>query len=486
MSPVAILFVGVGLVLGGILLLRLHAFLALLLAAFAVAVLTPRERLGDFAAAKVASGAWSPAMGGDFAASTAADRVAKGFGATAESIGILIALAAIIGKCLLDSGAADRIVRAALRLVGQGRAALAFLGSGFVLGIPVFFDTVFYLMMPLGKALWLRTRRDYVLYVLAIVAGGTMAHSLVPPTPGPLFVADALGVGLLTMIVAGSIVGSVAAASGYLFARWINRRMEIPLRDSADARIADLEALAGRPDRDLPPLGLALLPIALPVLLIALDAGLRAYLDGLPSGENPPPWATLAAPIAATVGDKNVALGIAAAIAMGLLVRRARGGLEGLKEAVAPALASGGVIILITSAGGAFGAAVQQGGVAGQIADLARGISPMLILPMAWLVTALIRTAQGSATVAMITAVGVLEQLAAPSVLGCHPVYLALAIGCGSKPVAWMADSGFWVICKMSGLTESEGLQTVSPLTVVMGVVGLLATMLGAALWPMV
>jgi GntP family gluconate:H+ symporter len=108
-----------------------------------------------------------------------------------------------------------------------------------------------------------------------------------------------------------------------------------------------------------------------------------------------------------------------------------------------------------------------------------------MVLPIAFLVTAMIRTAQGSATVAMITAVSVLEHFVESGQLTFHPVYLALAIGCGSKPIAWMADSGFWVICKMSGMTEAEGLKTVTPLTIVMGISGLLATMAAAALLPL-
>jgi len=110
--------------------------------------------------------------------------VAGEFGRTVTKIGILIAMASIIGKCLLDSGAAERIVRSVLRLTGEKGAPLAFLSSAFVLGIPVFFDTVFYLILPLGKAMGIRTGRNYGLYIMAIVAGTTMAHSLVPPTPG--------------------------------------------------------------------------------------------------------------------------------------------------------------------------------------------------------------------------------------------------------------------------------------------------------------
>ena len=112
---------------------------------------------------------------------TFGERVARGFGTTASKIGILIAMAAIIGKCLLDSGAAERIVMSMRRGLGDDRAPMAFTASGFLIGIPVFFDTLFYLLMPLGRALYTQTRKNYLLYILMIVAGGTIAHSLVPP-----------------------------------------------------------------------------------------------------------------------------------------------------------------------------------------------------------------------------------------------------------------------------------------------------------------
>ncbi len=166
-------------------------------------------------------------------------RLATGFGATAASIGILIAMASVIGSCLMGSGAADRIVRGMLKSCGEKRAPLAFLGSGFLLGIPVFFDTVFYLMIPLAKALHVRTRKDYLLYVLSIVAGATMAHSLVPPTPGPLYVAEEFKINLVTMTVGGCLVGMAAAMAGYLFAVVMNRRVGLELRDasSVDGKI---------------------------------------------------------------------------------------------------------------------------------------------------------------------------------------------------------------------------------------------------------
>lgn len=404
------------------------------------------------------------------------DRIARGFGNTCASIGILIAMASIIGKCLLDSGAADRVVRSALRVCGERGAPLAFLGSGFTLAIPVFFDTVFYLMVPLAKALRIRTGRSYLLYVMAIFAGGTMAHSLVPPTPGPLFVAEALQVDLGVMMLAGVVVGLFTSLAGYFCAVWISRRMDVPLRESADFSLAEVTKSMERPDAELPPLWLSLTPILLPVVLIGGNAVLRGFADSLP---------TLLLTWWNILGDKNLALMIAAAISLLMLAWQKRTSLAALRPAVQAALASAGGIILITSAGGAFGGLLQETGVATLVRSLPAASAPVVIT-LAFCISAAIRTAQGSATVAMITSVGVLSGLATSGGLTCHPVYLALAIGCGSKPFAWLNDSGFWVICKMSGLTESEALRTVTPISGIMGITGLIVILIGSSLFPLV
>ncbi|MFN3651111.1 MAG: GntP family permease [Armatimonadota bacterium] len=551
-TTIGILLAGVAVVVGGVLLLRLHAFLALLLGALLVGALTPPGAVERFALEKDAlkilgtdPGARSVTLPAadpqaipvgtpfllvrrssatgryeavarlaverhvsDGAGKTGAvariegdgvlpaprdlvvppyalararkavdqsvgERVAAGFGGTATSIGILIAMASIVGLCLLQSGAADRIVRTALRLTGEAGAPLAFLLSGFLLGVPVFFDTVFYLMIPLGKALGMRTGRCYLFYVLTIVAGGTMAHSLVPPTPGPLFVAEQLNVSIGAMMVAGTVVGLASSAFGYFFARLANERWPVPLRDSLEMPLEQLQALSKRAEHELPPFWLAVIPIVLPVVLLGGSA--MAEAAGWEPSAPLRPWVQAGS-------DKNIALALAALIALLTLAWQRRPSREELSESVRGAVTSAGEIILITAAGGAFGAVLQQTGVAGLVSELPRS-SPAVLLTLAFLITTAIRTAQGSATVAMITAVGVLSGLAADG-LGFHPVYLALAIGCGSKPIAWMNDSGFWVITRMSGMTEAESLRSVTPMTALMGVVGLLVTLVLATLFP--
>ncbi|MBX3438401.1 MAG: GntP family permease, partial [Planctomycetaceae bacterium] len=317
----------------------------------------------------------------------------------------------------------------------------------------------------------------YLLYVLTIVCGATMAHSLVPPTPGPLFVAEQLGVDLGTMMLAGCLVGLISATSGYLYALLANRLWTLPLRESPEFSIEDLRASLERDESQLPPLWLSLMPILLPVLLISGQTVLKEGLFGVAASP-----ALIRA--ADTWGEKTMALTISAAIALATLAWTKRTSRDQLADAVQKALSSGGVIILITAAGGAFGAVLRQTNVASLIRELPQS-SPAVICALAFLITTAIRTAQGSATVAMITAVGLLSGLAREGQLTFHPVYLALAIGCGSKPLAWMNDSGFWVITRMSGMTEKEGLKFVTPTSALMGVVGLGVVILGVTLFPM-
>jgi GntP family gluconate:H+ symporter len=448
-DPFLILFVGVMVVAAGILWLRLDAFLALLLGALAVGLLTTGEG----------------AVG---------SRIAAAFGTTAGQIGIMIALATIIGTCLLESGAADRVVRSALATFGEKRAPFGFMVAGFTLGVPVFFDTVFYLMIPLAKAMAARTGRHYALYVMSVGSGASIAHSLVPPTPGPLFVADRLGVDIGVMMIAGGVIGGVATAAGMVYAYWCDRRWPVPLRETTEASLADLQALTQRPDSDLPPLWLSLLPILLPVVLI-----------GGASAIGTAPWAPATLTwILRSLGERNIALALATGIALLTLTRQLNGDRKRLGSLIHSALSSGGLIVLITAAGGSFGAMLQASGIGDRIAGLA-AVHALPILPLAFFTTALVRTAQGSATVAMFTAVGMLTSLADPAVLGFHPVYLALAIGFGSKPFSWMNDSGFWVITRMSGWKPAETMRNFSVLISIDAVIGLMVTMIAARLVPL-
>src|SRR5207237_1376511 len=226
---------------------------------------------------------------------------------------IVIALAAIAGKAMMDSGAADRIVRAFIALLGEQRSATALCATGYVLSIPVFFDTVFYLLVPLARSGYTRTNRYYLKYLLAIAAGAGATHTLVPPTPGPLAVAGTLGVDLGTMVLVGLAVALPAAGVGLLFAGWVDRRM--PVVPTAPAAAVAAEAAA---PQSLPGLVPSLLPIVLPVLFISSHT-VVVSMTARP-GAHVALWSALA-PYTAIVGNPNLALLVAAGVAMWLYAR---------------------------------------------------------------------------------------------------------------------------------------------------------------------
>ncbi len=466
MDPLLLLLIGMVIVVGGILWLRLHAFVALLAAAITVSVLTPREAIERTALAQGAT----PEVAAAQAQETLGSKLAKRFGNTSAQLGLLIAMASIIGVSLLASGGAERIVRSMLGLFGESRAPLVFALSGFILGIPMFFDTVFLLLIPIARAMAMRTGANYVLYVMCIAAGTTMTHSLVPPTPGPLFAANALGVDIGTMMIGGLILGAATVSVGLGYAWWANRRWTV----SPPAVTAATEQSSELPDSDLPPLWVAMLPIILPVVLISGQTISNTLKPG-----------TEIARIMSQIGNPTIALTIAAVVGLVTLVWKQRGDRNALRTQVQTALSDAGVIILITAAGGIFGGMLQETGIGLRLRELALDYR-IAVLPLAFFLTALVRIGQGSATVAMVTCVGIMSGFASDGTLGFHPVYLALVIGCGSKLTPWMNDSGFWVICKMSGFREIDTLRTFSVMNTVMGLAGFVFVMIAAWLLPLV
>lgn len=429
------------------------------------------------------------------AARGVAERLVDAMAGTFRSVGLPISLAAIIGVCLLSSGAAQRVVTSLTGVAGERRLPVAMLGSGFLLGIPVYFDTVFYLLLPLAKAAYRSTRRNYLLLVLAVVVGGTMAHSLVPPTPGPLLVAAQLGVDLGTMIVAGTLVGLAASSVGYAYAWWFNRRYGIEPTEMALAAQPDASPEVEQSDPTAsvtPPLWVSLLPILLPLVLLGGSSLRRSLTGGAGDIDTIRGGLWSAATLERLWGlaaEPVLVLLLATLLAVGLsrwsLPRGRRAAAS--TRWVARGLADAGTIVLLTCAGGAFGQALQQLGVATDIQQrLPQASSGLPLLGLAFTLTAVIRAAQGSATVAMITAVGIMTPLVVDASLPFHPVYVALAIGCGSKLLPWMNDSGFWQVGQLSGLSVPQTLQTFTVALTLMGLAGFAVTVAAAWWLPMI
>ena len=559
--PFGILAIGIVFVVVMIAVLRVHAFFSLMLAAALVGFLSGKLP-GDSEKSSLIN---------------ALDLPMLEFGNTAGKIAWVIALASIIGVCLLESGAADKIVRQIMRVIGEHRAAWALLISGFFLGIPVFFDTVFFLMVPLAMALGLRLGKNYLLFVMAICAGGAVTHHMVPPTPGPLFMVEALGLNLGSAIIAGILIGLPPSIAAVLIARKLDLKLNLPVRESSGISMADLKAIVSKKDSELPPFFLSILPVALPVFLIATASFFDAFMEpdlrnfdlrltsandeskipdygvksvsvskqvgedtlqykifdtagtkildkseteftdksteieefkgeltdlwnqqGFTDAEKAPiidAFASITGHIQMRegaayrwmefIGNKYFAMFLGTLIAVWLLARQKKMTIKSLEAVMGPPLSTAGTIILITAAGGAFGTMIKHAGVGDAIDALSSKIGLSYIL-LAWLVASVMKIAQGSGTVAMITSAGIMAAVIGDGTgLPYHPMYIYLAIGFGSMVISWMNDSGFWVVCKLSGFTEKETLKSWTVVLGSAGVIGLIEVLIVSSILPM-
>jgi GntP family gluconate:H+ symporter len=455
-GPLTLLLLSVIFIVAAIAWLRMHAFFALMFAALLVGLVS----------------AFGRPDGGSLAATV--ESVMKEFGVAAGNIGFTIAIASVIGVALMESGAADKIIRRFIAILGEKRAGLALVACGFVLSIPVFFDTVFFLLVPLARALSLRTGRNYLFHVLAICAGGVITHSTVPPTPGPLLVAETLKIDLGLTMLGGIVFGILPALAGLAFSRWINARSPVPVRESAGSTLSSLREVAERPESELPGFWVSIAPVLLPVVLISAASALGWMRADLSSS---------ARQAVEFFGNKNVALLLGAVIALLVYARQKKIHYRQVGEVLGSPLETAGVIILITSAGGAYGAMIKHAGVGDSVRALAEGSAVNYVL-LAWLLTGVVRVAQGSATVAMITASSIMLSIAGPEGFGIHPLYVFLAIGYGATMLSWMNDSGFWVFSRLGGLTEGETLRSWTILLSIISLVGLVQVMIAAAIWP--
>jgi GntP family gluconate:H+ symporter len=395
------------------------------------------------------------------------------FGNIAGQIGFVIALAAIIGTAMMESGAADKIVGSLMAVFGEGRAAIALIVSSVVLAIPVFFDTVFFLLIPLGQAFYHRTGKHYLFFVMAIAGGAALTHHLVPPTPGPLIMAETLNIDLGLTILAGLGAALLPAVAVYYIGQRIDARLQLPFRAPIHAPEEErsTEASAGYD----PGLSLSLLPVMLPVLLISL-----ATIFNLADNDE----SSNGLAFINFVGNKNVAMFIGTAIALWLWARRKGWKISDLGDAVSEPLQIAGIIILITCAGGAFGAMIRHAGI-GEAVEWATSSFHVNYIILAWLIAAIMKVAQGSGTVSMITTASIMAAIVGDgSALPYHPMYVLLSIGFGAMFISWMNDSGFWVVAKLGGFTERETLQSWTVLLGLLGLIGLVQLLVLSAVLP--
>ena len=484
--PFVILAVSVTFIIVTITKLRMHPFVALIGAAFLVGFMTVEfkpEQVGKI----------SPSMREDAKVNSwvaAVELTSVEFGGAAGSIAISIGLASIIGLCLMESGSADKVVRRFLGAFGEKRAGLALLASTYVLSIPIFFDTMFMLMVPLAKALRLRTGKDYMLYLMCICMGGVATHSLTVPHPGPLAMVDNLRVDAGISLLVGIAAGILPCIAGFFVARWLNGRFVIPLRETPGTTLDELKGISSQPESSLPSFFWSIIPVILPILLITAASFFKIAKGTAVEGWFGSSEIFLSASkVAFFIGNKNIALTVGTVIALWVLARQRNLTFARIEALIGPPIETAGVIILITASGGAFGGMLRNAGVGDAIGDIAKTYSiPMLLL--AWLTAAVIRIAQGSATVAMLTTSAIIWPMMDPGVAGnaplpFHPMYVYLSIGFGAFCCSWMNDSGFWVVNRLSGMTEKETLKSWTVMLTVVSIFGLLLTLGMSSILPL-
>lgn len=398
-----------------------------------------------------------------------------GFGNTTGSVGLLVALGAMIGKLLQDSGGSDSIVDKLIGGVSPNKVPWMMALIAFILGIPLFFEVGVVLLVPVVVLVARKLGVNLMTVGIPALAGLSILHGFVPPHPGPLVAIDALKADLGTTLILGLIIAvPTLIISGPLLAGFVDRLVpkQAPELVGAggaatdSAEVEELEEIKGETVTKRPGFAQAIISITLPVVLMLARAiaeivmdegnGVRKFLEFL--------------------GTPAVALLIAVLVSMWFLGYGSGMNKSQVEKSVGGALPAIAGILLIVAAGGGFKQMLVDAGVGNVIGDLAKD-SGINVLLLGWLVAVGIRLATGSATVATITAAGIVSPLAA-DLSNTHLALLVLAIGAGSVFFSHVNDAGFWLVKEYFGLTIKETILSWSLMETVISVVGLICVLI--------
>ena len=447
------------------------ALFLLLVAVAAIVILTGRFKVNAFIALIGAAFAYGVAIG--LPAAEVVKQVRNGFGGTLAGIGIVIVAGRMLGTVLDRTGAALAMTRAILRLCGargarrgtgapQGtgvpRAALAMNLAGLAVSIPVACDAAYITLDPLGKALAREAKIPVTVMAVALATGLYATHALVPPTPGPVAAAGALGAGLGRVLLLGLIAAVPASLAGLFWATRIAKRWTAGL-DCRDPRTGIDENPGALPDTPM-----AFLPVALPIVLMLLKS--VADLPARPFGGGG------FQSMLSFLGDP------ASALFAGLLASLALVPKGGMREALDGWMSRGirdsAMLLVITAAGGSFAQVIRVSPITDFIKGSMTGLDLGIFLP--FIIAAALKTALGSSTVAIVTASGMLAPVI--GTLGLDPALAAVAIGSGSMAVSHANDSYFWVVSQCAGMPVNTAYKAFSAATAVQGVTALAAVAL--------
>lgn len=440
-------------------LLLLYAFLAIV----ALIVLIARFKLNPFIALIVVSLAMGVAAG--MPLPTIVTSFQNGVGGVLGFIAVVVALGTMLGKLLAESGGAERIAQTLIGLFGEKRVHWAIMFVAFIVGMPVFFQVGFVLLVPLVFAIAKRTGTSLIMVGVPLVAGLSIVHGIVPPHPAAMLAVGAFKADVGLTIVYAIIVGLPAAAlAGPLYGQWIAPRIKLPEHNP----LAD--QLVGEPREDLPGFGVSVFTILLPVILMV-----GSSLADLTLAAGTPARNTLN-----FVGNPVISLLVALLVAFWTFGVRRGFGRDQLLKFTTDCLAPTATILLVIGAGGGFNRVLLDSGVGKAIADMALQLQvPLLVL--AFVVASVIRIATGSATVALTTAAGIVAPIAAAVPGTVRPELLVLATGAGSIILSHVNDSGFWLIKEYFNMSVEQTLKTWTALETILAVSAFCFTLLLAA-----
>lgn len=425
------------------------ALVFLVIAVVAIVFLTGKYKVNAFLVLIGVAFAFGLAIG--IPALDVVARIKTGFGGTLTNIGIVIVAGTIMGKILEKTGAALSMTQAILKLVGKNRAPLAMNAAGYVVSIPVFCDSGYVILNPLNKALAKETGTSMAVMAVALATGLYATHTMVPPTPGPIAAAGTLNADLGRVILFGLIAAIPASLAGLLWATKVAKKF--PIEADVEESYSDIVKKYGK----LPSAFMSFLPIVLPIVLILLKS--VAEFPSKPFGE-----ADLQK-FLRFIGDPVTAL-VLGVFTSFFLVKKGELG-KAVDEWLGQGIKDSAMILVITAAGGSFGAMIAASPIVEFLKGNLTGLSLGVFLP--FIIAAALKTAQGSSTVAIITTSSILAPMMAT--VGIDPALAVVAIGAGAMVVSHANDSYFWVVSQFSGMPVSTAYKAYSSATAVEGIV---------------
>ncbi|WP_340154765.1 gluconate:H+ symporter [uncultured Winogradskyella sp.] len=374
----------------------------------------------------------------------------QGMGNTLGFVAVVVGLGAMFGAILEHSGGAKALATYLLKTFGEKNASWAMVITGFFIAIPVFFDVAFIIIVPILYSLQRKTKKSLLLYAIPLLAGLAITHSFIPPTPGPVAVADILNADLGWVILFGFIVGlPTAVVCGPLFGKYIAKKIFV------EAPELEAEALLVE---NYPSVRLIMGIIGIPILLIVGNTVLNSALfDKGTISQDLKEWLGM-------IGHPFSALIIANLIAWYFLGIKRNFTKEKLLDITTKSMGPAGIIILLTGAGGVFKQVLVNTGTGEMLANYFadKGVS---IILFAFLAAVIVRVLQGSATVAMITAAGITAPLLAIGISEIDKALLVIAIASGASIASHVNDSGFWLVSKYLGLNEKQTFKSWTAMT---------------------